>query len=513
MTDLLTTTQLNELLPYLTKQERVEIEQILSSRDLIKPQLSFPDWLPQATPAFTWNWKYQQFIQNEVINILDGLNDRLILSVPPRHGKSEMVTVRLPAYVLEYNPSFRWIIGAYSQTLANKFSRKTRRVAESRGVDISNERRAVDDWETRKDGGYRAAGVGAGVTGMGANGIIVDDPVKNRKEANSQTYRENVYDWYKDDLYTRMEPGGFLILIMTRWHEDDLAGRLIREEGTKEEGGEWKVINLPALADNPNDPLQRSIGQALCPERYDENALARIKRVLGDSFYALFQGNPVPAEGNSFLRSWFGRFGVAPGPERRIMVVQSWDTAYKPGQENDPSVCTTWIVTRLAYYLVDVWRDRVNYPDLKRTFKSKASQWNPDAILVEDKASGQSLIQDIREESGAYPVVAIEPEGDKLTRALAQSALVQSGLVMLPESAPWLADFEAEVTSFPLAANDDQVDSMTQFLKWVRRHGGMFEFASAGKREVASIFEHEVDELDTDYGFGRLRSDNDTRGY
>ena len=476
--------------------------------------LTYEQWLVEASPTFTWNWRFQLLVQGHIRRVLAGDMDRLMFSVPPRHGKSEMVTVRLPAYTLEKDTAFRWIVGAYSQTLANKFSRKARNICRMRGVELSSERRAVDDWETagarQVPGGLRAAGVGAGVTGMGANGIVIDDPVKNRAEANSETYRNATYDWYTDDLLTRLEPGGFIILIMTRWHTDDLAGRLIREQGLKEEGGEWTVINLPALAED-DDILGRAPGEALCPDRYDEVALARIKRVVGSSFEALFQGRPVAAEGNLVKRQWFRYYAAQPAPNIRLSIIQSWDTASKDTELAAYSVCTTWAITRLGVYLLDVYREHLDYPALKRAAMSQADKWHPDGVLIEDKSSGQSLIQDLKADS-MVPVIAIEPEGDKVTRMAVESVAYESGQVYHPERAPWLTDYESELTSFPLAPAADQVDSTSQFLRWARKRAWLFSWEGAGDTLAANEAFGEQ-QPDNSHGWGSISGSNDFRGF
>lgn len=469
--------------------------------------LPFSEWLPHATPVFVWSWSYQVLIQRHIQMILNSQIDRLILTVPPRHGKSEMVTVRLPVYCMERDETFRAIVGAYSQSLARKFSRKSRKLARERGVKLSREASNVDDWETETSapvpGGLRAAGVGVGITGMGANGGIVDDPVKNRKEANSEVYREAVWDWYRDDLSTRLEPGAFLIVIMTRWHEDDMAGRLIREEGAIDEGGQWTVINLPALAEI-GDLLDRPEGAALCPERYDEVALDRIKQTLGDSFNALYQGRPSAATGNIVKRKWFHYYGARPSANVTLEIVQSWDTASKGDQQGSAySVCTTWAVTRVGAYLLDVYRERLNYPDLKRAAASLASKWEPGTVLIEDKSTGQSLIQELRSET-SVPVVSIEPEGDKITRMVVESSAYESGWVYHPEGEPWLADYESELAGFPFAPAADQVDSTSQFLKWARKRMWNFNMISSGNR-TKDMDGYGGDDMG---GWGSLLSDN-----
>ena len=472
--------KLNEFSPSKIADPRLQrLVALRQDRRKNKPRpLEYPEWLKTTTPNFTWDWHYQLLIQGAIRKVLAGAIDRLIITVPPRHGKSEMVTVRVPAYTIEKTPGFRWIIGAYSQNLANKFSRKTRRICQARGVNLSTERRAVEDWETNDDGGLRAAGVGGGVTGMGAHGIIIDDPVKSRKEANSAVYRENTHEWYKDDLYTRLEPGGFIILIITRWHEDDLAGRLIREEGAAEEGGQWTRINLPAMAEE-NDILGREEGEALCPARYGEKALKRIKGVLGDSFDALYQGRPVAAEGNIVKKKWFLYYATPPSPNIILEKVQSWDTASKDTELAAYSVCTTWAITRLGVYLLEEYRARLNYPALKRAVRSKAEQHHPTCVLIEDKSTGQSLIQELKDET-LIPIIAIEPEGDKITRMAVESIAYESGQVYHPEQASWLPDYESEMTSFPFAPAADRVDSTSQFLRWARKRAWIFAWDSTG---------------------------------
>jgi hypothetical protein len=272
---------------------------------------SFAQWLSIVTPSYTWHWQYLQYVQAQLDRVTTGECKRLMLFLPPRHGKSEMTTVRYPVWRLERDPSLKVIIGAYNQILANKFSRKARRIAEQR-IPLARDRAAVEDWETASGGGVRAVGVGGGITGQGGNLIVIDDPVKSRDEAESLAYRDRVWEWYTDDLYTRLEPGGSIILIMTRWHDDDLAGRILASDTAVD----WTVISLPALAES-NDPLDRDEGEPLNPERYDTAALLDIKQTLGSrSFTALYQQTPIPAEGGMFKRSWWKYYTAATLPKR-----------------------------------------------------------------------------------------------------------------------------------------------------------------------------------------------------
>jgi predicted phage terminase large subunit-like protein len=411
-------------------------------------------WLEATSPTFTWHWQHLEYIRKQLYRVTTSEINRLMLFMPPRHGKSEMVTVRYPAFFLENNPDKRVIVGAYNQTLANKFSRKTRRIATER-FSLSAERTAVEDWETTEGGGLRAVGVGGGITGMGGNLIIIDDPVKNREEANSQTYRDKVWDWYTDDLYTRCEPGATMILIMTRWHQDDLAGRILASD----DAPNWAIVNLPALAE-PGDPLGRAEGQALCPERYDEEALASIRNVMRESFNALFQQRPSAVEGEIFKREHWRYYTALPHLEK---IVHSWDTAFKKGAQNDYSVCTVWGVAANGYYLINRWKGRVEFPELKRTVLALANELVPDEILIEDKASGQSLIQELQRDT-RLPIIPVKVDSDKIARAHAVTPIQCSGNIYLPENAEWLLDYIDTLSAFPNGAHDDDVDSTTQAL-------------------------------------------------
>lgn len=448
---------------------------------------SFPMWLPAVTPSYTWTWPYLRHVQAQLDRVTTGEIRRLMLFLPPRHGKSEMTTVRYPVWRLERDPSLRVIIGAYNQILANKFSRKARRIAESR-LSLASDRYAVEDWETSSGGGVRAVGVGGGITGQGGNLIVIDDPVKSRDEADSEAYRERVWDWYTDDLYTRLEPGGSIILIMTRWHDDDLAGRILASESA----GDWTVVSLPARAEM-GDPLGRTEGEPLNPDRYDVAALDNIKLTLGSRSYAsLYQQSPTPAEGGMFKRHWWQRYTAATLP-KLTRIEQYVDSAFKDGVENDYTVIATWGADgRGNYYVLDVWREKVQYPDLTRAIHTQHSKQNgvmPVPIVIEDKASGQSALQSLRRPMAqldgtilpALPVIAFPQKGNtfqeelakasKVARAEGATPLVEAGRVFVPEAASWLDEFLSQHERFPAAAHDDMVDTTSMALARLPRTG------------------------------------------
>ncbi len=398
-----------------------------------------------------------------------------MLYMPPRHGKSELVTVRYATWSLERHPEVRIIIGGYNQFIANIFSRKIKRIAHAR-IEMGKDRVAVEEWQTAAGGGVRAVGVGGGVTGQGGDLIIIDDPIKSRAEAESEAYRDSVWNWYTNDLYTRREPGAKMIIIQTRWHQDDLAGRILASE----DGPNWTVINLPAEAE-VNDPLGRQEGEALCPERFDLPALAGIKTVLGTYGYqALYQQRPAPSGGGIVKLSWFRRYRTPPAEVVRI--VQSWDTAQKAGELHDPWVCTTWQEAPQGYFLLDVYRKRMEYPEGKRAAMSLAEKWKPHVILIEDKSSGQSLIQELRNERKNLPILAVDPASDKVTRMSVETPILEAGRVWLPESAAWLLEYEAELSGFPTSTHNDQVDSTSQFLAWMRMRSGPIAYETVTSR-------------------------------
>lgn len=415
----------------------------------------FPRWLTgNAPPGWVYNYPYQEYLYERLERVTRGECKRLMVFMPPRHMKSTTVTIRYSAWRLLREPSTRIILGAYSQFLANKFSRDIRKLVRASGGTFNLERRAVQEWEMQGGGGLRAVGVGGGINGTGANLIIVDDPIKNRKEAESPTYRENLKDWYSNDLFTRQEPGCAIIIIHTRWHMDDLSGWLLDE--AQHGGDQWEVVNLPALAEQ-DDPLGRPLGTALCPERFNEETLESYKRQLKNDFYALYQQRPLPEEGSIFKREWF-KYHTG-GPPHLVNVVQVWDTAMKAGQDNDYSACATMgMDVNGVGYLLNVWRGRVEMPDLLRQMRAQYERYVPNVVCVEDKQSGTSAIQTLRKET-QIPIVPIQAEGDKVSRARLASPFFEGGRVLIMRGA-FVADMEDELLSFPSGKNDDQVDAI-----------------------------------------------------
>lgn len=422
-----------------------------------KARNSFDLWLEQVNPNWHWDWWHLVYTRQFLDQVTTGDISRLMILEPPRHGKTEMVTVRYPVWRLERDPLLRVILGGYNQPSANRFSRKARRIARER-LELSTERTAAEGWETAQGGGVRAIGVGSGVTGMGGNLIVIDDPVKSREEANSAAYRERVWGWYKDDLYTRLEPGGAIILIQTRWHSDDLAGRILASE----DAPNWTVVNLPAEAED-DDPLGREIGAALCPERYDLTELQRIKQVLGSwSYAALYQQRPQPAEGGLAKRAWFDIVERTP---TQGLWCRAWDLAAteKKLVSEDPSYTVGQLLMRVKdhYYVEDVIRVRTGPGEVEKLVlqTAKMDGRNVRIRLAQDPGqAGVAQIKALERMLVGYPVVSERPTGDKVTRALPFLAQAEQGNVSLVR-AEWNMAWLEEMVAFPTGKHDDQVDA------------------------------------------------------
>lgn len=406
----------------------------------------------------------------------EGRIKRLIINMPPRYMKSIAVSVAWPAWLLGRRPQSKVIAASYSAALALKHSLDCRHVVQSNwyrrvfpAVDLAADQNQKHRFTTTRRGFRLATSIGGTVTGEGGDVLIVDDPHDPRR-ANSARLRQAALDWFDQTFSSRLDDKrrGVIVVVMQRLHESDLTGHLL------EKGG-WTHLCLPAEAEAAETVafgpvrVERAPGDLLHPAREGREEIARTKRELGaQAFAAQYQQRPAPAEGGLVKIDWLRRFDDAPAADRCRRVVQSWDTAFKGGAHNDPSVCLTFAEVEEGYLLVDLWRGRVGYPALKRAALAMADKHRPHAILIEDKASGQSLLQDLRAE-GALPVVAIRPERDKVSRLAGVTALIEAGRLHVPRAAPWLAAFEAELLTFPNSAHDDQVDALSQFLNWAHR--------------------------------------------
>jgi predicted phage terminase large subunit-like protein len=398
---------------------------------------------------------------------------RLIINMPPRSLKSISASVAFPVFILGRDPSRRIICVSYSAELAKKHSNDFRAVLEAPwyrslfpNTRIGQYKNSETEIELTARGFRLATSVGGTLTGRGGDIIVIDDPLKP-DDALSETRRTAANQWFTNTLLSRLDDKrtGAIVIVMQRVHMDDLTGFVT------DQSDEWEILNLPAIAEadevipiSDMKVRRRRVGEALSPVREPLSVLENLKVQLGsDAFSAQYQQMPVPPGGAMIKRNWIQRYDELPPRQERLIILQSWDTANKGGPENDFSVCTTWFVTRKRrWYLIDVWRKRVDYPDLKAAVRDLAARHNAKRVLVEDAGAGTSLVQELLGEVSG--IVAVKPDRDKISRMAVVSAKFESGLVFFPERAPWLADFETELFAFPGSRHDDQCDSVSQAL-------------------------------------------------
>jgi predicted phage terminase large subunit-like protein len=389
--------------------------------------------------------------------------DRLMVFMPPRGGKSELVSVRFPAWYLGRHPDNRVIGTSYAARLAERFSGQARNQLEDPrwpfAVTLADDTASKAAWDIAGHrGGYIAAGVGGPITGSGAHVLIIDDPVKNQEEADSPAYRESVWDWYTSTAYTRLEPGGAVILVMTRWHEDDLAGHLLNE--AKEGGDQWEVVRLPARAED-DDALGRQPGEALWPERFPVERLERIRAAIGArAWNALYQQRPTSEEGALFKRQWFQVVDSAPAGLR---WVRYWDLAASTKTSADYTASAAVALAEDGtLFIRDMVRGRWEWPDAKRVIRQSMLADAGVEHIVEEALHGLAALQDLRRDPAlvSIPLRGVRVTTDKVSRAHSWSARAESGKVALVRGA-WVNDFLHEVCSFPNGAHDDQVDTVS----------------------------------------------------
>jgi predicted phage terminase large subunit-like protein len=431
---------------------------------------AFTTLAPGQTYVPTWHvdaiaWRLERVRRGEI--------RRLIINMPPRSLKSIAASVAFPAFVLGHDPSRRIICVSYSGDLAKKHANDFRAVLESPwyrsafpATRIGPFKNSETEIELTARGFRLATSVGGTLTGRGGDTIVIDDPLKP-DDALSETKRSAANQWFTNTLLSRLDDKrtGAIVVVMQRVHIDDLTGFLL------DQSDEWDVLSLPAIADcdeaiplSAHRTYRRKSGEALSPEREPLDVLGVIKLQIGsDAFSAQYQQSPAPPGGAMVKRHWIKRYSELPPLSDRLFTLQSWDTASKGGPENDWSVCTTWILARhKRWYLVDVWRRRVDYPALKTAVQTLARQWNAKRVLVEDAGAGTSLVQELK--GRVSGIIAVRTEGDKASRMAVASAKFEAGQALLPERAPWLADLEAELFVFPGSRHDDQCDSISQAL-------------------------------------------------
>lgn len=436
---------------------------------------SFYDLHPQ-TPFFS-NW-HIEVMAAALEECRQGRCRRLIINLPPRSLKSLLASVAFPAWLLGHAPSAQIINVSYGQDLADKFARDTRHVMQSAWyqalfpTQLVRPRQALQDFQTTAQGFRLATSVGGVLTGRGGDYLILDDPLKP-DEAVSDTQRRAVNDWYDNTLYSRLndKARGVIILVMQRLHEDDLVGHVLAKE-------KWDVLSFPAIAEadetfriktiGGSRQYTRKAGDVLHPARESRETLAHQRQTVGEYNYSgQYQQAPSPLGGGLVKQEWFKRHETGRVPDSYEQIIQSWDTANKPTELSDFSVCLTIGIKGSMIFLLHVLRKRLNYPDLKRAVREQAELHRATVVLIEDKASGTQLIQELVHD-GFSLVKAITPSSNKVMRMNAQTAIIENGFVSLPTEAPWLAEYVHELTTFPRGKHDDQVDATSQALAWIQ---------------------------------------------
>jgi predicted phage terminase large subunit-like protein len=427
-----------------------------------------------VNPGVTYKHNFHiEAIAHHLEQCRKGTITRLIITVPPRSLKSHCVSIAYPAFALGHDPTRKIIAASYSSELSENLHRLFRAVVGSREYrrlfpSLREKRNNEVEFRTKQNGFRYATSVGGTLTGIGGTDIIIDDPLKP-EDAMSKVAREAVISWFKTTLSTRLDnkKTGVIVLVMQRLHVDDLVGHILQSEGDH-----WVQLDLPAIADEPQKIAlgngrfhTREVGDVLHPEREPLDLLMRQKATMGSpAFSAQYQQRPVPEEGNLVKAEWLHSYDVVPEKQAPDQVVQSWDCATKSGELNDYSACLTFLIQKETFYLIDVLRQRVNYPELKKLVMAQKAKFGANVVLMEDTGHGTALVQDLKA-SGLH-AIPIRPDKDKVTRMSAQSAKLESGQCLLPAQAVWLEDFKAELLAFPAGRHDDQVDALSQFLGW-----------------------------------------------
>ena len=470
-----------EALPAPNTPTQEELEQEASLEEKAKAELALRfltrkrllPFVERFNPDYSAGWVHKDIcrrLEQFSKDVVEKKSPRLMLFMPPRHGKSTLASIAFPAWHLGRNPNHEFISCSYSGSLAMGFSRKVRQLLREPTYKTAFQTRLDPDsqsaeaWLTSDGGGYVAAGVGGGITGKGAHILLIDDPVKNREDAESQNNRDANWDWYTSTAYTRLAPGGGVLVILTRWHDDDLAGRLLK--AASEGGDHWEVVKYPALAEE--DEEFREAGAALHPERYDIEALQRIQRAVGPrDWTALYQQNPVADDGDYFTREMIRYYDPEDIELDEMRYYAAWDLAIGKRDRNDYTVgMVIGVNEHDQLFVMDVIRGRFDGFELVEQILDLYETWHPSIIGIEkghiEMALGPFLEKRVRERGlyEAYFKDLKTGRRDKEARARAIQGRMQQGMVFLPRDALFTGPLVAELLRFPNGVHDDQVDAL-----------------------------------------------------
>ena len=451
-------------------------EQVIKEEKKERSQDSFMEFVRSVWSGFIWG-RHHEIMAEAFEDIASGKIKRLIINMPPRHTKSEFASYLLPAWFLGKYPEKKIIQTAHTAELATGFGRKVRNLFQDEmftdifpDVTLRQDSKAAGRWNTNKGGDYFSIGVGGAVTGKGADLLIIDDP-HSEQEAQVGAYNPEVFDkvfeWYTSGPRQRLQPGGAICIVMTRWHKRDLTGKILKASIESERADEWKVIQFPAIMPN---------GKALWSEFWSLSELSTLRTELPISkWQAQYQQDPTSEEGAIVKRDWWNIWESEIPPPCEF-IIQSWDTAFLKTQRSDFSACTTWGVflneetNSYNLMLLDSYQERLEFPDLKRIAFGYYKEWQPDAFIVEAKATGMPLIFELRQMG--IPVSEFTPSrgNDKISRVNSVADLFASGVVWCPET-KWAEEVIEQFASFPSGDHDDLVDSSTQAIMRFRQGG------------------------------------------
>jgi predicted phage terminase large subunit-like protein len=468
---------LDKLDPAMYEKLIDEVKTYQAAVEREKAQVSFMEYVKMMWPGFV-HGRHHALMAKKFEAIAKGEMKRVIINMPPRHTKSEFASYLLPSWFLGKNPAKKVIQCSNTADLAVGFGRKVRNLVDSEqyasvfpGVKLRQDSKAAGRWATNKNGEYFAIGVGGTVTGKGADLLIIDDPHSEQEAAaasgNPEIYQK-VYEWYTSGPRQRLQPGGAIVIVMTRWGEADLTGRVLQDALKREKGEEWELIELPAIMPS---------GNPLWPEFWSIDELEALKEELPVSKWnAQYQQKPTGEEGALVKREWW-KIWERERPPNCEYVIQSWDTAFTKSERSDYSACTVWGVFHMDedpknvnVILLEAYQERLEFPELKEKAFEMYNIWEPDTCIIEAKAAGSPLIFEMRRMG--VPVQEYTPVrgNDKFVRINSVTDLFRSGKVWAPDTR-WAHELIEQMAAFPNAAHDDLVDSSTQALIRFRQGG------------------------------------------
>ena len=472
-----------KILPRLPAREQekllAELEKLYELRTTKLSQDKFLGFVKEVWPTFIGG-RHHAKMADAFERVANGTCKRLIINMPPRHTKSEFASYLLPAWFLGKFPHKKIIQCSHTAELAVGFGRKVRNLVDTEtyhkifpDLNLASDSKAAGRWNTSKGGDYFAIGIGGAVTGKGADVLIIDDPHSEQEaalaEVNPDIY-DKTYEWYTSGPRQRLQPGGSIVIVMTRWSKRDLTGQILKDAASNDSIGEWEVIEFPAIL--PSD-------KPLWPEFWELSELLKVKRDVPNSkWMAQYQQNPVSESAAIVKREWWMEW-EKDTPPACDFILQSWDTAFEKTSRADYSACTTWGVfyqeddagiPQANIILLNAFRDRMEFPELKRAAIEEFKEWDPDSVIIEKKASGAPLIYEMR--SMGIPVQEFTPTrgNDKISRLNAVADIFASGRVWAPP-ARWAEEVIDEVAEFPAGTHDDYVDTVSMAMHRFRRGG------------------------------------------